>query len=322
MQKKTNDSPKAALLPASGIGDGLLMTAVAPFFQARGMVSHIFHAKIHELSSWFPHISFHPQIEEQKLLSQLQSYDSVFVQNDNSPKIKTLHKAREEGSLRSLHIVYVTHNEKKHAPLHAQDYLCDLSKTILENLKCAASHSLLLENFLDTNALYPPPHLQKSRFPKRILLHPMSGSEHKNWSKQKFLLLARMLQEKGFEPVIAVSAQERCQWTDALVDKIALPHFSTLYDFASFLYESGGLIGNDSFAGHLASYFHLPTLIIAAKKKQMQLWQPGWKKAQLIFPPPWVPNVKGFRFLEKNWQLFISPKSVLKTFLDLICLGK
>ncbi len=305
---------KVALLPAFGIGDGLIMTTIAHLFQKKGFGCDLFHPKIHELSSWFPHTSFLLPPKEYELCHLLKSYAWIFVQNDNSSKVKELLWGREQGLLPQLCIFYVTHKEKKHGPLHPQDYLCDLSKTILENTICAANRLLLCNSRSKETGLSVPNHLQKGRFAKRILLHPLSGSMDKNWTKKKYLLLAQKLQERGFDPVITVGPQERSFWTESTDFGIDLPLFPSLHDFASFLYESKALIGNDSFAGHLSSLFALPTLIIASKKKQMDLWQPGWKKAKLVFPPSWIPNWKPFRLLEKRWQLFISVRQVLDTF--------
>jgi hypothetical protein len=309
---KNPRNEKAALLPASGIGDGLIMTAAAHLFQKKGFAADLYHPKLQELSTWFPDISFSCLCKEYELSRMLQDYGWILVQNDNSSKIKEIQRAREEGIISNLCIFYVTHIEKKHGPLHRLDYVCDLSKTILENIVCAANQCLCTNDFSKETGLKAPTFLQKNRFPRRILLHPSSGSLEKNWPKKKFLLLAQKLKERGFEPVITVSPQERNSWEEPADLGIPLPLFSSLHDFACYLYESKALIGNDSFAGHLSSCFGLPTFILAGQKKQIRLWQPGWKKAHLILPPSWVPNWKGFR-LQKHWQHFIGVSRVLET---------
>jgi heptosyltransferase III len=316
MQKNpSNLQEKVALLPSSGIGDGLLMMGVDYLFQEKQKLTSLFHPKLNELAPWFPNTSFLLPCMEYELSYALQEYAWIFVQNDNSTRVKELFRARELGTLPHLSIFYVTHNEKKHGAFHPQDYLCDLSKTILDNLLLAANRLLGSNDFSKKTDLFIPNNLQKSRFSNRIVLHPTSGSENKNWPKEKYLLLAKKLQDIGFEPAICVSLKERSSWTEALSLGLDLPFFSTLHDFACFLYESKALIGNDSFAGHLSSLFSLPTFLVASKKKQMQLWQPGWEKAHLIFPPSWIPNWKGFRLLERRWQHFVSVDQVF----NIIC---
>jgi hypothetical protein len=50
---------------------------------------------------------------------------------------------------------------------------------------------------------------------------------------------------------------------------------------------------------------------VADKAERMHLWRPGWLEGSVITLSDWLPS---WRFFERNWQYFISPYRVLKTF--------
>ncbi len=73
-------------------------------------------------------------------------------------------------------------------------------------------------------------------------------------AKEKFLKVAAWLSREGYDPVFTVAPYEQSEWSG--------PLFPQLEDLASFLYESGAFLGNDSGTGHLASLLKIPHLII------------------------------------------------------------
>jgi ADP-heptose:LPS heptosyltransferase len=77
------------------------------------------------------------------------------------------------------------------------------------------------------------------------------------------------------------------------------------------------LIGNESGLSHLASSLNVPTLVIAGLKKRILQWQPGWGAGRIIYPPSWVPNMKGLRLRDHYWQKFITPYKVEREFAKL-----
>ncbi len=92
--------------------------------------------------------------------------------------------------------------------------------------------------------------------------------------------VAAWLKQEGYDPVFTVSPSEAPEWGSS-------PLFPTLGDLASFLYESGAFLGNDSGTAHLASLLEIPHLIIAGNGLQMPLWRTGWLPGHTIAPPPW-----------------------------------
>lgn len=157
------------------------------------------------------------------------------------------------------------------------------------------------------NGLKVPGEFTHRQFASRIVIHPTSSTPQKNWSRDKYLALADMLRKLGYTVTFVVGPHEAKDWKEATV-------FANLHTLATFIYESGYLIGNDSLLGHLASNLNIPTLIISDNRTRMHMWRPGWLKGEVLTPPSWLPNMKFLRLRENHWQKFISPRAVLSAF--------
>lgn len=264
---------KITILPARGLGDGLLFH----------ILSHNLAKQGHTVTTVHPTLaSFGPWLTQS--FSDLGSFDILLLQHDNSPKSFAL------SQLPNVFCFYGTHVLAKHGPLKSGDFVCDRNRTMVENIE-SALHQWFGISSKDPG-LAPPPGLVFRRYPRRIVLHDGSGDPAKNWPRVKFLRLSDRLRKDGYDPVF-------------------LPQFPTLADLASFLYESGALIGNDSGPGHLASALGLSTLTLAPSRTHMQLWRPGWGPSFTLTPPPW-------RWMEKRWKSFITVKSVITAFYNKI----
>lgn len=306
---------KVAVLPALGIGDALLMMIASHQFKLKGYDVTTFHNALPELSSWFPAHNLAPLPILEELLEALTSFHLILVQNDNSSKI-----TRFIQTFRSrLSIFYPTYCATKHPPLFPQDRVFDRNRPMAENIACAVASLLALAIPSKVNGLTPPHQGLIHRVKKeRVVLHPMSRESVKNWKQTGFMTLARHLKNRDFHPVFCVGPQERNDWKFVEAQGFDLPEFDTLSQLASFIYESGYVIGNDSSIGHLASNLQIPTIIIANDEKRMRLWRPGWLLGQLVLPPPFLPNWKFLRLREKQWQHFVSPSQVLRSFNQLV----
>lgn len=230
------------------------------------------------------------------------NFDLIIIQNDNSENIPFLiQKARSR-----LSIFYPTYQAYKHAPLFTLDQVFLPNQSMASNIAKGIADLLNISSVSKDNGLTPPSHLVHQKHKTRIILHPTSSEPSKNWSWQSYLLLAKKLQDQNFNPVFVMSKQEQKE------SSFDLATFQRLDELASFLYESGGMIGNDSLLGHLASNLNIPTIIIAQNQKLLQLWRPDWLKGELVTPPSWIPNLKLLRIREKWWRSFISTKKILK----------
>jgi heptosyltransferase III len=295
----TTNNKRAAVLPAAGIGDALLMLIASHHLQQSGWKVTTFHKALPELSSWFPthHFALLPSLEH------LDTFDKIIVENDNSPNISLLRKRFRE----KLSIFYPTYSPQKHGPLSPLDCAFSSTLSMAENIARASSAS-------KDNGITPPKTLQHRLHPKRILLHPSSSQLQKNWLPERFIQLALKLKNLGYEPIFTISPAERSEWLFLEERGFSLPHLPTLSALASLIYESGSIIGNDSLIGHLASNLAIPALIIANDPKRMRLWRPDWLTAQLVFPPTLLPNFKGLRLRDTKWQHWISVRAVLQAF--------
>ena len=288
---------RAAVVCASGIGDGLIFHILSYHLQSKlGMEVTTFSDPLPSFGSWLPSgFSFAPQPYTPEQFEALCHYDAVFLQYDNSPKAAAIRALRPRCN---LHILYGTYLPEKHGPLHPNDFAFQEGLTVADNL-CTAVQASKETGFT------PPPGLLHRRYPKRVAIHPMNQDPTQRWSKKRFLLLFQQLQKEGFEPFFLTSPSEAPEW-----QAIQSP---TLESAASLIYESGFFIGNNSGPSHLASLLQIPSLIISKGAKQWQKWAPSWLPATPV-SPRFVPNFKGMRWREDKWQYFISTSRVLNTF--------
>jgi len=256
---------KITILPARGLGDGLLFHILSHNLAKQGHTVTTVHPTLAGLGPWLT-----------QSFSDLNSFDILLLQHDNSLRSFAL------SQLPNVFCFYGAHVLDKHGPLKSGDFVCDRSRTMVENIESALQQWFGITS--RDPGLTPPPGLLFRRHPRRIVLHNGSGDPAKNWPREKFIRLFDRLRKNGYDPVF-------------------LPQFPTLADLASFLYESGVLIGNDSGPGHLASALGLPTLIIGPSAAHMKLWRPGWGPSHVVTPLPW-------KCLEKRWKTFVTVKSV------------
>lgn len=291
---------KLAIVCASGIGDALIFQIAACQLQARGVQVTTFSQHLPSFGKWLQgySLAFQPNLE--RIEEIFQEFDAIFLQHDNSPKAKKIHALPLP-----IYTFYGSHNPAKHGPLHpTRDYVANPHLTMVDNLLLALQRLFLTGPVTADNGLKPPIDLLHRRYPKRIAIHPLSTSSCKNWPREKFLRFAETFQKEGYDPVFLVPSVDRLEWGS--------PDLSTLEKLASFLYESGSFLGNDSGPGHLASYLQIPHLIIAREESLMRIWQPGWLKGEVCFPPTWLPNWKLFR--NEGWKYFIPTKTVIDQF--------
>lgn len=313
-------SRKAAVLPATGIGDALLMTIAAYHLSCAGYQVTLFHDRIHELAEWLPYCHFSPALQSE---ASLEPFDLVVAENDNSPQIKQWIQAFKEGRIKKLSLFYPTYLASKHGPLSVYDrtffpnqpMAYNIGYAIRSLLQSLSPETTFEAHDLCDNAIIPSGALTHRAHPRRILLHPTSREPKKNWAPAHFEKLALQLKKRGYDPHFCISPTECPDWEPiALRTGCPLPHFPSLNHLAAYIYESGGLIGNDSFAGHLASNLQIPVITIANDYLRMQLWRPGWLTGELVLPPRWIPNPRILKWKETHWSYFVPVRAVLRAF--------
>ncbi len=307
MKQKT-----AAIITSKGIGDGLIMMVASHRLLQEGYLVTTYHNLLYQLSDWFE--GHHFKKEPHSYEHELPSYDLIIMQNDNSEKSRYITQLFQQSKIQSLSIFYSSYEKSKHAPLTFWDQVFHPDCPIVENIAKAIATLLQSRHISKNNGITVPKGLTHRKHRKRVIIHPDATTDDRVYTQVKFLKIAAKLKSNGYEPSFSVSPSERLKWLGILQDKYPLPSFLTLKKFAAFVYESGYLIGNDSGPSHLASNLQIPTLVIAGNTKRIRLWRPGWLQGSVITPSPLIPNFKGFRFRERQWQRFISPKRVLSMF--------
>jgi heptosyltransferase III len=298
--------PSAAVIPAIGIGDALLMMIASEQLRRQGYQVTTFHSALPELTSWFPGHTLRPFSAE-----ELACFDLILVENDNSPRVRQLVSQFRE----RLSIFYPSYRSGKHAPLSPMDQVFNPHIPMADNVAQAIANLLKLPSCCKDNGLIPPVTPRPKQ--RHILIHPTSRVSSKNWKTRGFVEVARGLLKRNLKPLFCGGPTERKEWS--WVEKLGFPLAETpsLCDLATLIYESSVLIGNDSLSGHLASNLGIPTLIIANDAERMRLWRPGWRQGELVLPPSYLPNWRWLRLKENHWQRFISAKRVLQKFTEL-----
>ncbi|MBM3191542.1 MAG: glycosyltransferase family 9 protein [Chlamydiae bacterium] len=309
---------RVAVIPSIGIGDGLIMMVVSHRLYCQDYKVTTFSKPLLELKTYFRGHDFQLRPSQELIEDTFSSYDLIILQNDNSSFAKGLIALHQEGKLKALSVFYPSYEEGKHAPLTPLDRVFHENHCMVDNTARAISSLLGLNHFSKNNGLFIGENFQHRRFKNRVLLHPTSLDEKRNWPLHKYLHVATLLEQRGFHPVFIVAPHERDSLAPLVQERFEMPLFPTLDTLAAYAFESGYLIGNDSGIGHLCSNLQIPTLILSNRKKYMKLWRPGWYRGDIVTPAAWIPNFKGSRWRERKWKQWISTRKVLQKFHKLL----
>ena len=274
---------KLAIITADGLGDGLIMH-IASHNLAKKFSVTTFNDHLPGLGCWLKKYDLQKQ-------GSLDPFDAIILQHDNSDKAKQIKALKKP-----IYTIYGSHKESKHGPLSDLDHVCDRTKSMGENIQEAIKKWFGACNL--ENGLTPPSHLIPHKYPKRIAIHPKSQDPRRNWPMKQFEKIANFLRKRGYDPVFIEKETHL---------------FASLEELASFLYESGGFIGNDSGPGHLASCLGLKSLILGKNYNHLLLWKPAWNNPKIITPPKWISN---FRWGRNHWKSFIPTTIVKKSLIN------
>ncbi len=298
---------KAAVICASGIGDGLLMMIAANNLERAGYQVDVFHQAKEKLRTLFP-TKFHWKVFED---SPLEDYSIIILQNDHGKVAWELLNRRKNGKLDQL-IVFAP---KKSPALTSADYLFNPKISIVKNIFQAMQRILPQQSITQENAIIMPEGIFRKNS-RQVIIHPTTNHHVKNWPPHYFFSLAQRLKKAGFVPVFCLSPDEKELWEKLCCHHFSLLAVSDLNELAKALYQCGFFVGNDSGIGHFASNLGIPTVTIASNRRIAKLWQPDWTVNALACYSVPLPNFKGinFRLREWSWPIFLSVGKVLKTF--------
>lgn len=285
---------KIAFICSFCLGDTLMSLVTANNFIRNGFDIEVFGDYAYALKEWFPQFKIQPLIpvDNQKFL---ENYDAVLHMYESPLSIQVA----------VWHPLSITLS-------HSNFYLADMTMTDIQATLCQLEFNL--KNVVRVNDIQPLPGLEHRANVKRIIFHPTSSLQRKNWPAKKFLKLAKDLKKEGYDSHFIVSPKERPDWLWLEQEGCHLPNFNSLSDVASFIYESGYFIGNDSGIGHLASNLGIPTISIILRKGVAKQWRPTWAPGKVVLSPNWL-NPRPIK--EKLWKIFTRVSVVKKAFNEL-----
>lgn len=305
---------RCAVFSCLGLGDGLIALQLSYNLWLNGSLVDTFHPSLGGLAEWFPDLPISPFPKLEEIKETLSSYDLYFIIYEKSEWMQTILSYCQTHFPNQTTVLNPIATARKDY-LYWEGGRFDGKSTFVDNLHTFCKETLRLSNLTKTNGITPPYPLIHRRFLDRVIIHPTSSRVGKNWPKEKYILLKNLLKSQGFHPLFTLGPQETKDWEGLGIEIFCSSSYSEL---ATFLYESGWMIGNDSGVGHLASCLNIPTLTICRSKQTAQFWRPGWGLNEVITPPSFIPNLKKLRWRDRYWKNWISVRSVFKKFQSIV----
>lgn len=301
---------RCAVFSCLGLGDGLIALVLSNNLHLNGGEVTTFHPFLDSLQNWFSHLPVRrfPAIENMDAM--LGQFDRFFIIYEKSPWMQAILKYCQTHYKDQTTILNPIATHRCDYPYWEQGRF-DGNRAFVENLYTYCKDVLRFTVVTKSNGILIPEGVQQRRFANRVVIHPCSSREGKNWPQKKFLELARQLKGMGYAPSLILTKEERQEW---VLDGLDAPLFANLPEMAAYVAESGSMIGNDSGIGHLASCLGVTTLTICRSAQASKFWRPAWAHGAVITPSPWIPNMKGFRMRDKYWKQWISVRRVVKEF--------
>ena len=173
---------------------------------------------------------------------------------------------------------------------------------VVQQLAAHLTEKLRLSDVQTSNGLL---NTKKTKDPKKVIIHPTSSRESKNWPAEKFLQLTRKLKSRGSKPIVTVSPAERGEWLRLVDGECEVPLFDSLEPLALFYMDAGLFVGGDSGNAHLASCLGIPTIQLFRGWKKAPAWRAGWTEGRVL-----VANLP-YKLTKKSWSKGISVDRVL-----------
>lgn len=268
------------------------MMTIARNLQQNGIAVTIFGRQIQSLGAWFPEIETLDDLAAEDLTAKLAGFDRVIQMHRNKPFVGL---------------------EQYHPRVSFLDHICRVrsSESMADRLAKFCVDEFGLAGADKSNGMTPPPGLQHRKYPLRVAIHPTASTADKCWLPARFIRLAIRLRELGFSPEFVVAPQERADWLYIERFGLKLPDLGSLDNVATWVYESGWFIGNDSGIGHLASSLHIPTLSLFMRRGIARTWRPDWGTGQVLIGSTYLPT--GF-LKERYWKYMLSVRQVARAF--------
>lgn len=301
---------RCAVFSCQGMGDGLISLVLSNNLHLNGTETTTFHPFLDALEPWFPHLPIRrfPALQDLEVI--LGQFDRFFIIFEKSSWMQAI-----------LEFCLKNHRSKTTVLNPIATSRCDYpyweegrfngNRSFVENLYTYCKDILKFAVVTKSNGIVIPKGIMPRKSEKRVVIHPTSSREGKNWSREKYLELSSRLKAEGYSLAMILTQQERQGWDLRGID---VPIFLDLFEIASYVSESGYMIGNDSGIGHLASCLGVPTVTVCRSAQASKFWRPAWARGTVVTPSSLIPNLKGLRLRDKHWKKWISVEKVLKSF--------
>lgn len=318
-----------AVVSSQGLGDGFLQLVLAQNLARSGHRVYFYQDHMAQLKPILKGVVVRPYLSSRLMRSEVANHTLVLF-DQGSQFANTI--VADLTKLPANFIAYSVSRSANKFPLSTADFHAYLHEVGADDLSFFAgfnrsirhpiNHRLSIsehfqwcaEKVLFMNSYWPHPEFDvpqnwtKIRFPRRVIIHPTSSAEKKNWAPNAFCELAERLAGLGWEPCFTVSPDEWPVWRALLPKPFLAPPLSSTLALARYYYESAAFIGNDSGNGHLASAMGLPTLSIFNRWKLSYPWRPGWNTGSVV--APWMPE----SLVGDQWSRYLSVDRVLLAF--------
>lgn len=289
---KFNNDDKLAIVSERGLGGALIYMVLANNLVKTGYNVSFFHSGLHELNDWFPNTNIFPFPEKSKLEETYAKYNKVIIVSNSV----------DRDAIIAIKNTQICTFNKRHFR----------QENMLNSVMAGCRSLFRIPEPIKKNGITIASNLTSRKYKNRVIIHPLSVSHDKNWTAKRFAKFSNLLEKHDYEPVYIISKYEREQW-DKLLPGSTYPTFTNLSELASFIYESGWMVGNDSGIGHLASCLGVPTLTLGKPFGRSYFWQPGWAPGKLV-----TPNIRLPRKLNHLWKYLLSVNKVWREFHELV----
>lgn len=315
--KKVQNPLKIAVVPEPGLGDGIISCIVAYNLSLVGHNVTLYHPILDKMAPLFPEIEILPRPENPTFLNSHQR-TIIFVDKERVPRgkienpfdlwMQQLLKKAFNTNRERLTILNPIATPNKNYPFWEEGEF-DGTRPFVNNLMTYLREKEAILSPQCKSGITLPPKVKKRKHIERVILHPTSSRAGKNWTKSKYLKLAKRFRKLGLSPFFILTPEEAKQWPE-----VSAPVFTNLIELTYFIAESGYMVGNDSGIGHLASCLGVPTLTICRSKMRANFWRPAFSPGIVLTPSKWIPNLKNLRWRDRYWQNFVFVSQAEKAF--------
>ena len=257
---------RSIILTSRNLGDGLIFAVLAHNLAKSGREVTLLSPLLGDLAGWLPGFAVRniPLLDD--LLEVFRSCDEIYIEMHNLPIIDQIYALREKFGSKLQFLCPIGSG----MPLQKWDYVFDRNRCMVDNiLDFVATLGIIPEN---STGLIPHEKLKHRLNSKQVAIHSLSANASKNYPQRKFITIAHQLKFLGYEPIFLAHKNEKC----SIEDPFRVFTFTNANELASFMYECGYFIGNDSGPGHLASALAIPGIILTKSERNNRLWRPGW----------------------------------------------